>query len=136
MNKYYFSAETLGFYPESMKPRYEATGTWPGDTKLCTNEQYLTYSKNPPEGKTRGAGDNGLPRWIDVILTPDELAIIERAWRDGELQRADIEVFKAEDTAGAFNAEDWRLYRKNLRSWPDSVDFPDSTKRPAAPDAV
>jgi len=58
---------------------------------------------------------------------------VERQWRNGELQRADIEVFKAEDTAGAFNAEDWRSYRQTLRAWPASPDFPDSAKRPAAP---
>jgi len=60
-------------------------------------------------------------------------AVEERQWRNGELQRADIEVFKAEDVAGAFNAEDWRAYRQALRVWPNSPDFPDPSKRPTAP---
>ena len=60
----------------------------------------------------------------------------ERAWRDGELKRSDIEIFTTEDTLGVFDAAPWRTYRLALRAWPESPDFPDSTKRPVAPDAV
>lgn len=66
----------------------------------------------------------------------NQLGNAERLWRNSELQRSDIETFKAEDIAGAFDAETWRSYRVALRAWPESVDFPDSTKRPIAPDAV
>ena len=50
----------------------------------------------------------------------------ERGWRDGELTRTDtlslVSDFpkKTELTA----------YRKALRDWPASADFPDETKRP------
>ncbi len=54
----------------------------------------------------------------------------ERAWRDSELVVSDIEIYKAEDDLGAFDATDWRDYRKALRDWPTNPDFPDSTKRP------
>ena len=57
----------------------------------------------------------------------------ERKWRDTELGRADLEIYKAEDIAGEFNAQGWRTYRKALRDWPEHVDFPDSTKRPVSP---
>lgn len=57
----------------------------------------------------------------------------ERAWRDCELCIADIEINRSEDIAGSFNAADWRSYRELLRGWPSNVDFPDSTKRPSAP---
>ena len=63
-------------------------------------------------------------------------AALERSWFKNELKRADIEVFKAEDLAGAFNAGDWRTYRLALRAGLKSPDFPDSAKRPIAPDAV
>jgi hypothetical protein len=68
--------------------------------------------------------------------TADELAATERLWRDGELKRADIEISKAEDTLGAFNAETWRAYRMNLRDWPADPLFPDPASRPVAPGGV
>ena len=92
-----------------------------------------------PEGVGINWTDNGDGTFSAPVtppLTSEELSANERIWRDSELRRADIEVFKAEDLAGAFDAEGWRIYRKDLRVWPDSVDFPDSTKRPVAPDNV
>jgi len=68
--------------------------------------------------------------------TADELAATERAWRNGELRRADIEINKAEDTVGAFDAAAWRTYRIVLRDWPVDPAFPDSVLRPVAPDKV
>jgi len=68
-------------------------------------------------------------------LTDEELAAAERGWRDGELRCADIEISKAEDTVGAFDAATWRTYRIALRDWPADPAFPDSASRPVAPDA-
>jgi hypothetical protein len=56
-----------------------------------------------------------------VILTPAEEA---RKWRDEELQRTDVAA-----TVSDFpNAEAVIAYRKLLRDWPDSDEFP--TTRP------
>jgi len=65
--------------------------------------------------------------------TADELAATGRGWRDGELRRADIEISKAEDTVGAFDATTWRDYRIALRDWPADPEFPDPASRPVAP---
>lgn len=67
--------------------------------------------------------------------TPEQLTAIERAWRDGELARADIELNKVQDGMGTGTVSAWREYRCLLRNWPENEFFPDSTKRPAAPDA-
>ena len=75
----------------------------------------------------------------DYIYTPTQTELDdikageERTWRDAELKRADIEISKAEDTVGVFDAETWRSYRIALRDWPESVDFPDTSKRPVSP---
>lgn len=61
---------------------------------------------------------------------------IERGWRNSELDRADKELLKAEDGDGVGEPAAWRAYRKALRAWPDSKDFPKSAKRPVAPDFV
>ncbi len=67
--------------------------------------------------------------------TPEQLAAIERAWRDDELDRADIELNKVQDGMGTGTVSAWREYRCLLRNWPENEFFPDSTKRPVAPDA-
>lgn len=72
---------------------------------------------------------------LNPIPTPEQLAAIERVWRDGELGRADIELNLVQDGMGTGTVSAWREYRCLLRNWPESEFFPDSTKRPVAPDA-
>ncbi|ABC27288.1 hypothetical protein HCH_00377 [Hahella chejuensis KCTC 2396] len=57
----------------------------------------------------------------------------ERAWRDAELKRADIELFKVEDRDSDGQAQRWRAYRCALRDYPQQADFPQCV-RPSAPD--
>ena len=71
-------------------------------------------------------------------VKPSDLAHqLERSWRNSELNRADIELYKVQDSdpkaKGSVSA--WREYRKSLRQWPEHQDFPDNSKRPIAPDA-
>ena len=62
----------------------------------------------------------------------------ERQWRDAELARADIELFKVQDSdpKAVGSVADWRQYRKELRAWPEHEGFPSKANRPKAPDAV
>ena len=66
----------------------------------------------------------------------EQLEAEERAWRDEELKRADIELNKVQDGVGVGVVGDWREYRCLLRDWPEHASFPDSEFRPVAPDAV
>ncbi len=68
-------------------------------------------------------------------LTLEQASTLERHWRDSELSRADIQLNKVQDGMGTGTVSAWREYRCSLRDWPESPDFPDSTKRPMAPDA-
>lgn len=80
-------------------------------------------------------------QWIVDGNTPEPFRTVEeqaaydaqqeRQWRDGELQRADIEILKLQDVAGDCSA--WCQYRIALRDWPAHADFPDATKRPVSP---
>lgn len=67
----------------------------------------------------------------------DESSIIERFWRDSELLRSDVELYKAQDAdpKSVGSVADWRAYRKSLRAWPESEYFPNVKYRPTAPDA-
>jgi len=62
----------------------------------------------------------------------------ERQWRDTELERADVELFKVQDgdPKAVGSVSDWRQYRKELRAWPEHEGFPLKANRPKAPDAV
>ena len=76
--------------------------------------------------------------WVDdgiQPLTPQQQEFRERIWRNAELGRADIELNKVQDGMGRGTVSQWREYRCSLRDWPENQDFPDSTKRPVAPDA-
>lgn len=74
-------------------------------------------------------GNEPLPPDQPII---DRASSIERAWRDSELLKADVEVNKAVDSAHQSESA-WRQYRVALRYWPQSPEFPDSSARPAAP---
>ncbi len=68
-------------------------------------------------------------------VSAEQSSLLERLWRNAEIQRADIELNKVQDGMGTGTVSAWREYRCSLRNWPESPDFPDSTKRPVAPDA-
>lgn len=62
----------------------------------------------------------------------------ERLWRDSELSRADIELYKVQDSdpKSKGSVSEWREYRKALRAYPESEGFPNQESRPVAPDAA
>lgn len=69
------------------------------------------------------------------VLEQSQLAA-EKAWRNLELSRADQELNKVQDSdpKSTGTVTDWRAYRKELRAWPENINFPDVSSRPVAPD--
>ena len=67
---------------------------------------------------------------IEPYVAPDTRPQEERQWRDAELVKTDIELYKLQDGMGAGSIEALRLYRNALRNWPENENFPDSTYRP------
>lgn len=66
MEQYYFSATTNGFYPLSMKPDYDAAGSWPTDAKEVSIDVFNEFTGIPPAGKMRGVDKKGQPCWVDI----------------------------------------------------------------------
>ena len=65
MGQYKFSATTTSFYPVGLLDMYENAGTLPADLVDVSDEDYTTFTGQPPEGKTRGSkGDK--PAWVDI----------------------------------------------------------------------
>jgi hypothetical protein len=59
-----------------------------------------------------------------------DLANTERSWRDAELAKTDIDIYKLEDASSSATA--YRAYRVALRDYPQQPDFPNGT-RPTSP---
>lgn len=136
MQVHYYSPSTNGFYPEDLHSLYKSSGTLPEDLLEITEAEWLEFGIGvTPVGYVRGFIDGKLS-WLlnepSITLSTSS----ERVWRDRELTRTDIEIFKIQDqdkrALGTF--EEWKDYRRKLRAWPEDGNFPNQDFRPLAPD--
>lgn len=115
----------------------------PDDSVELTEDDYQALLDGQTEGKLIVKADSGLPLLQDPPPpTAEQLATSERYWRDARLSVTDSLVVRHRDeqeagratTLGAEQYQQLQGYRLDLRDWPDSKDFPDEAKRPAAPE--
>ncbi|EPI9148582.1 tail fiber assembly protein [Salmonella enterica subsp. enterica] len=67
MTTYVYSAKSNAFYFSGCQSDYEKNGTWPDDAIEVDNSVYEEFAANePPTGKMRAGGDDGLPIWVDI----------------------------------------------------------------------
>jgi hypothetical protein len=133
---FFFSATTCSFYPGDDLEAYVQGGGLPKDLVEVSDACFEEYALSaPPIGKHRSSGADGLPCWIEKPVEEVSLLEFERCWRNAELRLADIELNKVQDSdPKAFGTiPQWRKYRRELRSWPSSADFPDNKYRPLRP---
>ncbi|MBP5954140.1 hypothetical protein ICA16_00535 [Pseudomonas anatoliensis] len=92
--------------------------------------------------KKMSSRPDGQPVLIDPPpLDSDELAGLERAWRDAQLALSDPLVSRHRDEveeggATSITAEQYtelQAYRRQLRDWPQGSQFPLAEHRPPAP---
>lgn len=133
----YFSQTKQAFYPEDLLDAYRESGTLPKDIVEITEEQYNEFFDKINSGyrvvNVRGAFK--VERFSEEQPNNPES---ERIWRNMELARADIELFKVQDSdpKAVGSVSEWRQYRKELRAWSEHEGFPSKANRPKAPDAV
>lgn len=117
----------------------------PFDAVDISDECYERVIGNPPLGKVRSHDVLGLPILIDPPpLTREQLAVIERLWRDAQInslrwlrERHGDEVNSARPTTlTAEQSVELLDYVQALRDWPLAPDFPSSERRPAPPSWV
>lgn len=124
------------FYSPSLNAFYDSTinVNIPKDAVEISKEQKAELFKEQASGKIIKANESGFPELVDK---PIDYIGKERAWRDRELSRADIELYKVQDSdpKAVGSVAQWREYRKALRAYPETQDFPSKDKRPVAPDA-
>lgn len=135
--KYFYSNNSKGFYVEEFFPDYVAAGTLPDDLVELTESDYRKAQEILNAGHPIHVSPHGV-RKGNLQVNPKDAEEDERGWRNMELARADIELFKVQDSdpKAVGSVADWRQYRKELRAWPEHEGFPSKANRPKAPDAV
>lgn len=133
--KYFYSKTTDSFYHELLIDSYKKEGTWPSDCVEVSTQDWDEFSHNHLDKKRQMTKD-GVFQWVDSAPDYQSLAKLERHWRDAELNRSDIALNMVQDSdqKAVGTVSQWRTYRKELRSWPESVNFPKEEFRPKAPD--
>lgn len=115
----------------------------PADAVEITAEFHAELLAGQSPTKVIACGDDGYPFLGDrPPPSPEDLAAIERAWRDGKLAATDGVVSRHRDeveTGGAttLTPEQYsqlQQYRQALRNWPESGAFPLIDHRPPAPE--
>ncbi|KIH35889.1 tail fiber assembly protein [Escherichia coli] len=88
MTHYYYSASENAFFPAVLEEQYKKAGTFPDDAREVDADVAVTFIGNPPDGKIRIAGSDGMPRWGD-IPPPTHAEIIAEAEREKQ-RRIDV----------------------------------------------
>ena len=126
------SKTTRGFYDAAIHG-----DNMPADVVEITAEEHAALLDGQSNGKLIDFDEAGRPFLTDPPPPTDEqIADIERVWRNGELARADIELNKVQDGVGHGTVTAWREYRCALRDWPENPSFPNVDQLPTAPDSV
>ncbi|EIU2540602.1 TPA: phage tail protein [Pseudomonas aeruginosa] len=136
---FFYCPKTGGFYsPEVHGEQMPAESElWP-----LTDEEYEALLDAQGQGLLIVAGEDGQPVATPPPPLGDEaLATIERDWRDRQLDDTDALVARHRDelevgttTLSAEQYQALQAYRRQLRDWPESGEFPLAEHRPAAPD--
>lgn len=133
----YWSSSLCGFcHPDVLDKM-------PDDAVKLSELDYQALLDGQTLGKQIVTGEKGLPELREPPApTEEQLAASERFWRDARLAATDPLVVRNRDeqeagratTLGAEQYQQLQGYRLDLRDWPDSPDFPNQARRPAAPE--
>jgi hypothetical protein len=133
----YYSSNPRGFYDDRLFGE-----NIPEGAKQITSERHHELLEGQSQGKIIREDADGYPVLIELPpLTSEEVAAIERNWRDAKLAATDGDVTRHRDEveeglATTLTAEQYRdlqAYRRRLREWPESGEFPLVDHRPIAP---
>jgi len=135
---FFASKSTQGFY------NAETASSVPADAVEISELYRNQMVDGERAGRVIAWGDDGVPYLIDPPPPTEEaLAVIERRWRDEQLQATDSIVTRHRDerdggvltTLNSAQYSQLLAYRQSLRNWPQTEAFPESPQdRPLAPD--
>lgn len=114
----------------------------PDDAVKISPEAHAELLAGQGEGKVIGWNQDGFPRLeLAPEPSPEQLAMVERAWRDLQLTGTDSVVTRHRDeleegsptSLTAKQYAELQAYRRQLRDWPEAGEFPLSEHRPQVP---
>lgn len=130
------SKTTRGFYDASINT------SMPADVVEISSEVHAELMAGQSAGKVIDWGDDGFPVLVDPPPPSDEeLAAVERAWRDQQLSETDGVVTRHRDeqevgmitTLTTTQYAELQAFRRALRNWPEAGEFPLIEHRPSKP---
>lgn len=130
------------FYPLSMQDDYEAAKSWPDSFVEVSEEVYLKFTVNQPQGKMRGTDVEGMPCWVDAPPpTKEELIQALQIERQQLLTQADdvMRDWRTELMLDEISETDksklsaWMAYKNEVKSV-DVLTAPDKVVWPASPE--
>lgn len=132
MSNYKYSAKNDVFIPASFIAEYEKSGWDFSDAIDVDHDVYLEFI-NPPAGKVRVAGKDGLPAWED-IPPPTKEQLIEQAEAKKQSLIAEVntetEMLRAKLALGRIKDDEKAL----LTAWLDYLDELEAVDVSTAPD--
>lgn len=132
----FYCASTGGFYDSDLHQII------PADRVQITKDERAALISGESEGKVIVAGENGIPSLAERLpATSDDLAKLERKWRDGELasvlwlreRHRDQQEVGGDTSLSPEQFAELLVYLQALRDWPQASEFPDSIYRPVPP---
>lgn len=117
---YFYSATTNVFYYSDEIELYKQNGTWPADAVAVTDDVFYEFTGEPPSGKKRIAGGDGMPIWGDIPAPTHEQLVAAAEHRRSSLltaaNNAIAPLHDAVDLGIATDSEtalltEWRKYR-------------------------
>ncbi len=132
MTNYKYSAKNDVFIPASFIAEYEESGWDFSDAIDVDDDVYLEFI-NPPAGKVRVAGKDGLPAWED-IPPPTKEQLIEQTEAKKQSLIAEVntetEMLRAKLALGRIKDDEKAL----LNAWLDYLDELEAVDVSTAPD--
>ena len=141
MNKYTYSASVNAFFPLALRPNYDNSKSWPDDAINISDEMADIFMSEPPEGKIRVPGNDGLPAWGEIPApTHEEMIASAEQERQRLLTHADTIMYdwRTELMLGEISDANreklsaWLAYKNDVKSFDVTTD-PGNISWPAQP---
>jgi hypothetical protein len=137
-----FSIPDMNAIPDTVEVANPACSI-PADAVEISAEFHAELLAGQSGTKVIAWGNDGYPFLGDMPPpSPEELAAVERVWRDGKLAATDGVVSRHRDeleegittTLTVEQYTELQVYRRQLRDWPQTGEFPLLDHRPPAPE--